>query len=103
MRDSPTSFITGGDRNLGNSAPGDWALASRFQQLGMQPGTSVIPMPISRCNGNIERGRSLLNAHTSEVSQLHEVGCRRVFLRQFLEGIVNGQELIGRGVDREIN
>ena len=59
-------------------------------------------MPVSCCNGYIESVGSLLNAHASEISQLDQVGCRGVFVRQFLKSIVNGQELIGRGVAGEI-
>ena len=69
----------------------------------MQPRLGVIPMPISSWSGNPQRLRGLFHVHSREVPQLHQLKNGDILEAQLFECLVNGQQLIGRRLNRQVN
>ena len=74
-----------------------------IEQLSVQPGACVIPMPISSWSGNSQRLSGLFNVHSREVAQLHQLKNGGILEAQLFECLVNSQQLIGRRLNRHVN
>jgi len=62
--------------------------------FAVQPRPRVSPMIFGRAGGDAECFRRLLDRHADEVAQFHQFRFLFVFNREFVERVVDGQELI---------
>lgn len=60
----------------------------------MQPGTSIIPVPVGGGQGNAEGFGGLLHRETREIAELYQICLPRIFLSQFLQSLIQRQQIV---------
>ena len=64
-------------------------------ELGKEPGAGVSPMALGGCQRDLEHSGDLGHGQAGEEAELDQLGLRRVFLRELVEGLVQGFEVLG--------
>src|SRR5438445_4769246 len=70
--------------------------------FAVQPGLGEGPIPVSRARRDGESLRRLFDGEPGEAVQLHQLGCLRVAFRKSGQGLIEGQQVIGGNLDREL-
>ena len=67
-----------------------------------QPRASEFPIPLRRAAGNIQSGRDFLKRHAPEKMQVDNLRRLAIDLGQLLERLINGQHVVRRNLDGQI-
>lgn len=67
---------------------------TRLRQFAEQPGSGMGPIIFGRARGKAEHFRGFIVRHADEIAQLHQFGFGLVRDGEFVERLVDGQELV---------
>jgi hypothetical protein len=71
-----------------------FGMATVFE-LGKEPGAGVSPMTLGGCQRDLEHLGDLGHGQAGEEAELDQLGLRQVFLRELVEGLVEGFQVYG--------
>ena len=72
-----------------------WFLMVRLRRnFPKKPGAGVRPIIVGGAGGDAENFGGFLQSHPDEITQLHQFGFELVLSGEFVEGVIDGQELI---------
>src|SRR5262245_35148339 len=72
-------------------------------KLAVQPGASVMPMPVGRCGRYADGLPGLFDRQTREVTQFDELCGSGVVEGQLCEGVLDRKELVRRGSGGQVD
>src|SRR5262249_33435802 len=62
----------------------------------VEPGAGVVPVAVGGGKGNAQRFGGLVHGQAGEVAELDQRGLDAVLPGEFIQGLVQGQEVVGR-------
>src|SRR5262249_58582347 len=86
-------------RGEGSAIGGPRAGVPASPQPLQQPGPDVAPLPVQRPLRQAEDLRRLGRRQPAEVAQQHDLRLQGILFFQILEGLVDGEDVVGRRLD----
>src|SRR5438128_1638279 len=71
--------------------------------LVIKPGAGVGPVVLGGARGDVEQARRLFNRQADKIAQFHQLGLDRILRREFIDGLIDCQELVVSPRGGEVN